>query len=172
MRGRPPSASGNRRSLSSTCSQSQACLGPDCSYQGDFVDVSGWTLVGRLYQQGGSYTSLRLPSFSSPKRLSGAWASLAYCLHLQACRINQPSPPKHTNTHTRRGISLLSVAGKVLARTVLIRLSDHVASTGILSESQCGFRAGRSTIDMIFSLRQLQEKCIEQHKNLFLKLST
>ena len=31
-----------------------------------------------------------------------------------------------------RGISLFSVAGKVLARTMLIRLSDHVASTGIL----------------------------------------
>ena len=34
--------------------------------------------------------------------------------------------------------------------------------------SQCGFRAGRSTIDMIFSVRQLQEKCQEQNKPLFL----
>jgi len=60
-----------------------------------------------------------------------------------------------TSCDNHRGISLLSVAGKFLARTMLIRLSDHVASTGILPESRCGFRAGRSTIDVIFSLRQL-----------------
>ena len=30
-------------------------------------------------------------------------------------------------------------------------------------ESQCSFRAERSMVDMIFSLRQLQEKCREQH---------
>ena len=73
-----------------------------------------------------------------------------------------------TSCDNHRRISFLSVAGKVLTRTMPIRLSDHVAWTGILPESQCGFRAGRSTIDMIFSLGQLQEKCIEQHKDLFL----
>jgi len=46
--------------------------------------------------------------------------------------------------------------------------SDYVASIGILPESQCGFRTGRSIIDMIFSLTQLQEKCTEQHKDLYL----
>ena len=29
---------------------------------------------------------------------------------------------------------------------------------GLLPESQCGFRAGRGTVDMIFATRQLQEK--------------
>ncbi|CAE1166797.1 unnamed protein product [Acanthosepion pharaonis] len=38
----------------------------------------------------------------------------------------------------------------------------------VYPESQCGFRAGRSTVDMIFSLRQLQEKCREQQKPLFI----
>ena len=32
----------------------------------------------------------------------------------------------------------------------------------IYPESQCDFRSGRSTVDMIFSVRQLQEKCREQ----------
>ena len=32
----------------------------------------------------------------------------------------------------------------------------------VLPESQCGFRAGRSTIYVIFTLRQLQEKAIEK----------
>ena len=37
----------------------------------------------------------------------------------------------------------------------------------IYLESQCGFRAKMATIDMIFSLRQLQEKCREQGKPLY-----
>ena len=35
-------------------------------------------------------------------------------------------------------------------------------------EAQCRFRAERSTIDMIFSLRQLQEKCREQRRPLYI----
>jgi len=66
-----------------------------------------------------------------------------------------------------RGISLLSVAGKVLARVTLRRLLTQVAET-VRPELQCGFRRGRSTIDMIFIARLLQEKCCEQHRNLFL----
>ena len=54
-----------------------------------------------------------------------------------------------------RGISLLSVAGKVLAKIMLTRLLEHVVDL-VLPESQCGFRCGRSTIDMIFVAWQLQ----------------
>ena len=63
-----------------------------------------------------------------------------------------------------RGISLLSVTGKAFARVILKRLQR--LAERILPESQCGFRAGRSTTDMIFTLRQLQEKCREQDKPL------
>ena len=45
-----------------------------------------------------------------------------------------------------RGISLLSVAGKVLARVVLRRLLTHVVDT-VMPESQSGFRRGRSTVE-------------------------
>ena len=64
-----------------------------------------------------------------------------------------------------RGISLFSVVGKVFAIVVLKRL--QVLAEQIYPESQCGFRANRSTADMIFSLRQLQEKCREQKQPLF-----
>ena len=67
-----------------------------------------------------------------------------------------------------RGISLLSVVGKLLARVVLKRL--HVLADRVYPESQCGFRANRSTTDMVFSLRQLQEKCREQQQPLFVAL--
>ena len=42
-----------------------------------------------------------------------------------------------------------------------------VLAERIYLESQCGFRAKRAIIDMIFSLRQLQEKCREQGKPLY-----
>ena len=59
-----------------------------------------------------------------------------------------------------RGISLLSVVGYVIARVVPTRL--QVLANRIYPESQCRFRAERSTLDMVFSVRQLQEKCCEQ----------
>ena len=65
-----------------------------------------------------------------------------------------------------RGISLLSIAGKILARILSQRLSH--AAEDILPESQCGFRPGRGTVDMIFAARQIQEKCREQHQDLYM----
>ena len=65
-----------------------------------------------------------------------------------------------------RGITLLSIAGKILARVLLNRLMPNIADEH-LPESQCGFRANRSTTDMVFVLRQLQEKCREQNKGVY-----
>ena len=65
-----------------------------------------------------------------------------------------------------RGISLLSIAGKVLARVLLNRLNEHLEQSGLLSESLCGFRKDRGTIDMIFTARQLQGKCQKQNRDL------
>jgi len=64
-----------------------------------------------------------------------------------------------------QGISLLSVAGKVLSRVLLPRL--QVIADRVLPESQCGFHASCTTIDVVFTLRQLQEKCIEQQCPLY-----
>ena len=36
-----------------------------------------------------------------------------------------------------RGISLLSIAGKILARVLLNRLNEHLERSGLLPESQC-----------------------------------
>ena len=60
----------------------------------------------------------------------------------------------------------LSIVGEVFARVTLTRLQSLASQ--IYPESQCGFTAARSTVDMIFSLRQLQEKCREQQQPLFL----
>ncbi|KAL6464878.1 hypothetical protein MHYP_G00271950 [Metynnis hypsauchen] len=66
-----------------------------------------------------------------------------------------------------RGISLLAVAGKVLAKVMLQRLINNITES-MLPESQCGFRKSRSTVDMIFTARLLQEKCREQHRDMFM----
>ena len=65
-----------------------------------------------------------------------------------------------------RGISLLCVCGKVLARILQNRMNTVIAPD-VLPESQCGFRAKRGTADMIFSARLIQEKCIEQNMDLY-----
>ena len=66
-----------------------------------------------------------------------------------------------------RGISLLSIAGKILCKLILNRLNTHLLDE-IVPESQCGFRKNRGTVDMIFCARQIQEKCKEQNKDLYI----
>ena len=67
-----------------------------------------------------------------------------------------------------RGISLLSVAGKIPGHIIVNRLSSHVFHQDVIPESQCGFLCGRGTADMIFTARQIQEKCREQQVDLYM----
>ena len=67
-----------------------------------------------------------------------------------------------------RGISLLCIAGKIFARLQLNRLNKHIEDIGLIPESQCGFRPGRGTTDMVFALRQIQEKCRLYSEDLYL----
>ena len=84
----------------------------------------------------------------------------ASIVHLYKKKGNRQACDNH------RGISLLSIAGKILARVLLNRLNSHLEK-GYLPESQCGFRASRGTADMIFAARQLQEKCMEKRVALY-----
>lgn len=65
-----------------------------------------------------------------------------------------------------RGISLLSTGGKILARVMASRLLKHMNL--IIPESQCGFRPKRGTSDLIFTLRQLQEKVKEHQTQMYI----
>ena len=62
-----------------------------------------------------------------------------------------------TDCGNYRGNSLLPIAGKIFARILFNRVSTHITPE-VVPETQCGFRGNRSTVDMIFCLRQLQEK--------------
>ncbi len=65
-----------------------------------------------------------------------------------------------------RGITLLSIAGKILARVLLNTLTPTIAQENT-PESQCGFSANRGTVDVNFVLRQIQEKCREHNMGLY-----
>ena len=64
-----------------------------------------------------------------------------------------------------RGITLLSLPGKVYAR-VLERKCRMMVEPNI-QDTQCGFRPGRGTTDQLFTLRQVFEKAWEFAKPVY-----
>ena len=58
-----------------------------------------------------------------------------------------------------RGVSLLSVPGKIFGHIILDRMREGVEKK--LRENQGNFRSGRGCADKIFCLRMLIEKCVE-----------
>ena len=62
-----------------------------------------------------------------------------------------------TNCGNCHGISLVSHADKGLLKVVARRLSAYCEAKGLLPEEQLGFRPDRSTMDMMFVVRRLQE---------------
>ena len=69
-----------------------------------------------------------------------------------------------SDCNSYRDISLLSRVGKLFTRITLKRLQVLAES---LPRIPVRVRANRSTIDIVFSLRELQEKCVEQKQRLF-----
>ena len=83
----------------------------------------------------------------------------ASIIHIYKRKGNQQACDNH------RGISLLSISGKILAR-VLNCLNYHL-EYGLLLESQCGFRKKDGTVDMVFAARQLLKKCEQKNSYLY-----
>ena len=66
-----------------------------------------------------------------------------------------------------RGITLLSVIGKLFTSCLNHRLSYYVESVGLLGEDQAGFRKGYSTTDHIFTLNSLVQLYLKNNKRLY-----
>ncbi len=64
-----------------------------------------------------------------------------------------------------RGISLLSVPGKVYGRILTERLMEVME--GNVSEEQGGFRKGRGCVDQIFAMKMLVEEYLGKDKKLY-----
>ncbi|XP_043064519.1 uncharacterized protein LOC122320475 [Drosophila ficusphila] len=100
---------------------------------------------------------------------------LVGCMHQLICRIwlmeNMPNDwnlslicpilkkGDATQRTNYRGISLLPVAYKVLTSVLCEKLKPHAEA--LIGPYQCGFRPGKSTMDQIFTLRQILEKSHE-----------
>ena len=84
----------------------------------------------------------------------------ASIIHIYKRKVNRQACDNH------RGISLLSISGKILARILLNRLNNHLKH-GLLPESQCGFHKERGTVDRVFAARQLQKKHQELNTDLY-----
>ena len=76
-----------------------------------------------------------------------------------------PSPQERIVCKNYRGISLLSVPGKVFGKT----LNDRMRSIteGKIMEEQVGFRPGRGCMENVFMIRQLADKMLERGIRLY-----
>ena len=66
-----------------------------------------------------------------------------------------------------RGITLLSILGKIFTRVLNNRLTTWAEDYGIYVEAQNGFRKGRGTVDNLFILQQLIDNYIEKGEKLY-----
>ena len=71
-----------------------------------------------------------------------------------------------SNCNNWRGITLLSVPSKILAKLIIKRISEAVGQQ--LRQEQAGFRKGRGCIDQIFTLRNIIEQCTEWQRQLYI----
>ena len=65
-----------------------------------------------------------------------------------------------------RGITLLSIPSKILAKVIIMRISEAVDKK--LRNEQAGFRKGRGCTEQIFALRNIIEQCTEWQRELYI----
>ena len=68
-----------------------------------------------------------------------------------------------------RGISLVAHAGKILLKIIARRLSEYYKRVEILPEEHSGFRPNRSTTNMMFVIRRLQEPAWKKRISLYVR---
>ena len=66
-----------------------------------------------------------------------------------------------------RGITLLSVVGKVFCKIINNRLVDHLDKGGLLHEGQAGFRVKRGCVDNVYTLNELVQGRLREGKRTY-----
>ena len=80
--------------------------------------------------------------------------------------VKIPKKGALSNCNNWRGITLLSVPSKILAKLIIMRISEAVDQR--LRKEQAGFRKGRGCMDQIFTLRNIIEQCTEWQRQLYI----
>ena len=80
--------------------------------------------------------------------------------------VKLPKKGDLSNCNNYRGITLLSIPGKVFNRILLERIKEAIDKQ--LRDEQAGFRKNRSTIDQIASLRIIVEQSLEWNSDLII----
>ena len=86
------------------------------------------------------------------------------CIDVNIAILSKKGDRSHCSNY--RGISLFSTVAKVLVDVILQRL--HLLVESMYPQSQSAYSNGRSTIDGIFTLRQLMEKTRDQRRCLYM----
>ena len=79
--------------------------------------------------------------------------------------VKIPKKGNLTECNNWRGISLLSVPGKIFSRVIINRIKKKIDD--ILRVEQTGFRSGKSTVNQIFVLRNIIEQCVERNETIY-----
>ena len=127
-----------------------------------------FAIPAEIYKDGGECLGLKLHSVFllmwQQEKIPQEYKD-ATIIHLYKRKGNR----QECNNH--RGISLLSIAGKILTRLLLNRLTDHLNQGLLPGKSvwiQKEMRDHWHAIGMIFAARQLlQKKCQKQNVNLY-----
>ena len=80
--------------------------------------------------------------------------------------VKIPKKSALNNCNNQRGITLLSVPSKILAKIIIQRIADTVDQQ--LRREQAGFRKGKRCTYQIFTLRNIIEQCTEWRRQLYI----
>ena len=78
--------------------------------------------------------------------------------------IKIPKKGGLTVSDNSRGVTLLSVPGKIFGKVLINRIKDGVDKE--LRNEQAGLREGRSIVEQLFSLRNIIEQSVEWQAGL------
>ena len=74
---------------------------------------------------------------------------------------------ERTECKNYRGITLLSVVGKIYAGILVDRVRR--VTGGLIDDEQGSFREGRGCVDQIFTLNQISEKAREKKRKVYVQ---
>lgn len=78
-----------------------------------------------------------------------------------------PKKGDHTRAENHRGITIMSHVGKVYTKVLDTRIMSFLEDRGLLHESQCGFRPGRSCVDHSFAMSQTLQGRLRQGETTY-----